>query len=161
MAIYKKALIFLLSLSIMTLAACNGEYEISVVDDNQPESSASSSTPADTDMEDNSNMENSNQYGGNWPDNEFTKQVPDPGFDVHSVTTNSNSCNITFSNTTIDQLKGYVETIKASGFTTVLTRETETRGMIHYLYSARNANGYEIVVTKSISYSILAINKLD
>ena len=162
MAIYKKAIPLLLTFAlIMTLAACGGEYEITVIDDTPPESRVPSSTPTNTDIEENSDMGISNQYGGNWPDNEFTQQVPDPGFEVHSVTTNSDSCNITFSNTTIEQLKEYVETIKDAGFTTVLTRETETRGITHYLYTARNANGYEIVITQSVSYSILAINKLD
>jgi hypothetical protein len=32
---------------------------------------------------------------------------------------------------------------------------------IKLVYTARNANGYEIVITQSVSYSILAINKLD
>ena len=160
MAIYKKTSLFLLALAIITLAACNREYGITVVDNTPPESRAPSSTPANTDMEENSDMENSNQYGGNWPNNEFTRQVSNPGFDVHSVTTNSDSCNITFSNTTIEQLKEYVETVKEAGFTTILIRETETRGSTHYLYNARNANGYEIVVTKSVSYSILSITKL-
>ena len=162
MAIYKKALIFLLALAIIiTLAACSREYEITVIDNTPPESSVpSSSTPTDTDIEESNNMENSNQYGGSWPDNEFTRQVPNPGFNVHSATTNYNSCNITFSDTTIEKLKEYVETIKDAGFTTTLTRETETRGVTHYLYSARNANGYEIVITQSVSYGILSITKL-
>ena len=105
-------------------------------------------------------MANSNQFGGSWPDNEFTRQVPNPGFEVHSATTNSNSCNLSFSNTTIDQLKEYVATIKDAGFTTVLTRENEINDVKHYLYTARNANGYEIVITQSVSYGILSITKL-
>lgn len=160
MEIYKKELSFFLVFAIIiTFAACNGKYEITVVDNIPPESSAPSSTPADTDTEENNNMENSNQYGGSWPDNEFTKQVPNPEFKVHSITTNSNSCNITFNNTTIEQLKEYVETVKDAGFTTILTRENEINGVKHYLYTAKNASGYEIVITKSVSYSILAITK--
>ena len=162
MAIYKKALSYFIAfVLIITLAACGGEYEITVNDNSPTESNTPSSTLNDSDIEENGNMESSNQYGGSWPENEFTKQVPKPGFEVHSVTTDSSSCNITFNNATIEQLKEYVETVKDAGFTTVLTRETETRGISHYLYTARNANGYEIVVTKSVSYGILAINKLD
>ena len=129
---------------------------------NKPtESGVSSPMPDNTDIEVNSDMGISNQYGGTWPDNEFTRQVPDPGFGVHSATTSSNSCNITFSNTTIDKLKEYVEAVKDAGFTTILTRETESRGVTHYLYTARNDNGYEVIVTQSVSYGILTINKLD
>ena len=160
--IYKKALAFFLAVAmIITFAACSGEYEMTVIDNTPPKNGVPSSAPDDTDIEENSNMENSNQYGGAWPENEFTKQVPNPGFEVHSVTTNSNSCNITFSKTTIEQLKEYVETIKDAGFTTVLTRETKTSVINYYLYTAKNANGYEVIVTRSVRYSILAINKLD
>ena len=161
MGVYKKALLFLLSFTLFLLTACGGEYKYTGNDNKPSESSVPSSIKNDTDIEQNSNIEISNQFSGTWPDNEFTRQVPNPGFEVHSVTTNSNSCNITFRNTTIEQLKEYVETVKDMGFTTILTRETEISGMKHYLYTARSANEYEIIVTKSVSYSILTINKLD
>ena len=160
MAAYKKALSVLLAfILIITLSACTGEYEITVNDDTPTERNVSSSTPDNTDIEDNSNMENSNQLDGAWPDNEFTRQVPNPEFEVHSVTTNSDSCNITFSNTTIDQLKEYVEILKVARFTTILTRDSEINGVNHYLYAARNANGYEVIVTQSVSYGILNISR--
>ena len=160
MAIYKKVLPFLFAFALLfTLTACDGEQKSTGDDSITTESSVPSPVPSNTAVEDNSSIENSNQLSKPWPDNEFTRQVPDPSFEVHSVTTDSNSCNITFRNMTIDQLKEYAETLKDAGFTTVLTRESEINGVSHYLYAARNANGYEVIVTQSVSYGILTISK--
>ena len=160
MAIHKKALsILFVFVFISTLTACDGKYEITANDSTLIENSTTSSTPSDTALENSNSMAISNQLGEPWPDNEFARQVPAPGFEVHSVTTNSNSCNITFNGTTIEQLKEYVEIIKGAGFTTILTRESEINGVVHYLYAARNANGYEVIVTQSVSYGILTISK--
>lgn len=152
MAIYGKALALAI---VIALTACSGKYEISVVDKAPHESGAPSAAPTDTEIGEN-DMESKNQFGGAWPDNEFTRQVPAPEFAVHSVTTNSNSCNITFSDTTIDKLKAYVETLKDAGFATTLTRES---GANHYLYTATNAAGYEVVITQSVSYGIMSITR--
>ena len=161
MTVYKKALPFLLTFAlIITFAACSEENKSMSNDNTLPENSAPSFTPNSAAIEENRNMENLNQFGGTWPDNEFTRQVPRPEFEVYAVTTNATSCNITFSGTTIEQLKDYVEVVKDAGFTTTITRESEIRGVKHYLYTARNANGYEIVVTQSVSYGILSIIKL-
>ena len=54
MAIYKKTIPLLLTFAlIMTPAAYDGKYEITVIDNTSPENA------------ENSNIENSNQYDGN------------------------------------------------------------------------------------------------
>ena len=105
-------------------------------------------------------MRNSNQYGGPWPDNELSRMLPIPGFEVHSVTTDSHSCNITFKNTSVDQLREYVESLKKAGFDIkAFTRDGQTAGKKSYLYTAKNSEGYEIIVSKASFHSILSIKK--
>ena len=161
MAVYKKALPFLLAFALASaLLSCGGEDKSTGDGSIQTESSTPSSGLNDTQAESSSGTKNSNQSGGAWPDNEFTRQIPDPGFEVHSVTVSSDSCSITFSRTTTKQLKEYAGKVQDAGFTAILTRETELRGVSRYLFTAKNAADYEIILTKSVGHSILTINKL-
>ena len=161
MGVYKKTIPLLFAFALIAAVTACGGGEKSMGDGSrQTENSTPSSGLNDTQTEGSGNMKNSNQFGGAWPDNEFTRQVPDPGFEVHSVTVTANSCSITFRSTTAEQLKEYTGKVQDAGFTAELTRETEMRGMSRYLFTAKNTAGYEIIVTKSAGYSILTINKL-
>ena len=54
---------------------------------------------------------------GEWPDNEFTKQVPKPGFDLGSSNLDKNEFNTIFIDITMDEARKYGEQLKAAGFT--------------------------------------------
>lgn len=54
---------------------------------------------------------------GNWPDNEFTKQVPNPGFGTGNIYSDENELSTTFEDITMDEARKYGEKLKAAGFT--------------------------------------------
>ncbi len=102
------------------------------------------------------------QLGGNWPDNEFTRLLPKPDMTVMAVVTEEEDCNVLFSNATIEQIKAYAEQVKAKGFTIdVELEDQEIMGMVIYTYSAKNAQGYEVMVSYASGTSSVGIRKPD
>jgi hypothetical protein len=87
------------------------------------------------------------QIGGNWPDNEYTKMIPKPDFNIYTAVDSEESFAAMFQGATIEQIKSYVEKVKAAGFTIdAETEDEEMMGMVMYTYTAQNAGGYTISV---------------
>lgn len=84
---------------------------------------------------------------GNWPDNEYTQQLPKPEFNIGSTIDTTNGFVISTA-ATIEQVKAYAEECKSAGFT--LQPETEDvsmAGMEIFMYSADNDAGYFLSIT--------------
>jgi predicted secreted protein len=99
------------------------------------------------------------QFGGDWPDNEFTRILPKPDFAVSFAQEINDGFTVMFS-ANIDQLKAYVEQVKAAGFTVgAYTQDTEIMGMAIYSYNAKNADGFEVNVYSTSGASGLNVFK--
>lgn len=103
---------------------------------------------------------NEGQVGGNWPDNEYTKLIPKPGFAILAAGTESDGFSVTFSNATAEQIRAYVEEVKKAGFTeNQEVTDQEFAGMLIYSYTASNSSGYEINVFSSAGIGGLTITR--
>jgi uncharacterized protein YxeA len=100
------------------------------------------------------------QLGGDWPDNEFTRLVPKPGFKLAGASSSDDGFSAAFQSVNADQVKAYAEQVKASGFT-VDAEEVDQNvyGVIVYTYSAYNADGYRVEVTFASDTAGITINK--
>ena len=75
--------------------------------------------------------------GSKWPDNEFTKLIPKPNFEVSLSYAEGDRCGIQFANLTAEDLRAYAEQLKSAGFTVdAETTDEEQFGTWVYL----NAN---------------------
>ena len=79
-----------------------------------------------------------------WPDDEFTRQIPKPDFNLTLADTSGNKFTAIFKGVTLEQIKAYTESVKAAGFT--LTPELNEATT--YKYKASNGNGYSIELTR-------------
>ena len=100
------------------------------------------------------------QIGGNWPDNEYTKLVPKPSFELYAAVIEGETFSVMFTNATIEQIKAYAEQVKAAGFNLneELTDEN-VMGMVIYSFAAENADGYSIEVFSASGTTGLRISK--
>ncbi len=101
------------------------------------------------------------QIGGSWPDNEFTRLLPTPEFEFTAVNTTQDTFSVSFgSSVTLEQLRAYVEQIKARGFTLNAETTDQTVGtMVIYSYSASNASGYLVEVFFAMGTCGLSMSK--
>ena len=100
------------------------------------------------------------QIGGNWPDNEYTRLLPAPGFELYASYVEGESFVATFTSVTVEQIKAYVEQVKAAGFNVNETVEDqEIAGMVIYSFTAENANGYTVEIGYVNGTSSLTISK--
>ena len=98
------------------------------------------------------------QIGGDWPDNDFTKLVPKPGFTLAGASTDSQSFSVAFSDASIEQMREYAEQVKAAGFDqNITTEDQEVMGMVIYSFSASNADGYTVEIFSASGSSGLTI----
>ena len=85
------------------------------------------------------------QYGGNWPDNAFTRLIPKPDFPILAANTSEDEFTAAFQNVTVDQIRAYAAKLKACGFTIDAEEEDQTTyGVVIYTYSADHADGYYV-----------------
>lgn len=100
------------------------------------------------------------QLGGNWPDNEYTKLVPKPNFELQGAYVDGEMFSVLFVNVTMEQIKAYVEQVKAAGFNLneELTDEN-VMGMVIYSFAAENADGYSVEVFSASGTTGLRISK--
>ena len=82
-----------------------------------------------------------------WPDDEFTRQIPKPDFNLFLANTSGNKFTAVFKGVTLEQIKAYTESVKAAGFT--LAPELDEAAT--YKYKASNGNGYSIDLTRYTS----------
>ena len=85
------------------------------------------------------------QYGGNWPDNAFTRLIPKPDFPILAANTSEDEFTAAFQNVTVDQIRAYAAKLKACGFTIDAEEEDQTTyGVAVYTYNAYHADGYYV-----------------
>ena len=100
------------------------------------------------------------QIGGDWPDNEFTKLVPKPDFELFAANTETDSFSVAFMSATIEQIKDYAAKVKAAGFNiNEEVEDQEVMGMVIYSFTAENADGYTVEITYANGTSALSISK--
>lgn len=100
------------------------------------------------------------QYGGDWPENEFTKQVPKPDFDVRGASTDDDGFSVVFAEASLDEIRAYASKLKAAGFreNEELT-DQEIMGVVIYTFMADNEAGYTVKLTSANGVSGLSISK--
>ena len=100
------------------------------------------------------------QIGGDWPDNEFTKLVPKPDFELFAANTETDSFSVAFTSATVEQIRDYVTKVKAAGFNIdEEVEDQEMMGMVIYSFTAENADGYTVEITSANGTSSLSISK--
>lgn len=100
------------------------------------------------------------QIGGDWPDNDFTKLLPKPDFEVSAANTDSEMFSAMFSGVTVEQIKEYAEMVKAAGFTVdPQTEDQDVMGMVMFTYTASNADGYTVNVYFAANTSSVTLEK--
>ena len=100
------------------------------------------------------------QLGGDWPDNEFTKLIPKPDFELFATNTETDSFSVAFMSATIEQIKDYAAKVKAAGFNiNEEVEDQEIMGMVIYSFTAENADGYTIEITSANGTSSITISK--
>ncbi len=100
------------------------------------------------------------QYGGNWPDNAFTRMVPKPDFPLLAANTSEDEFTVAFQNVTVDQIRAYAAKLKACGFTIDAEEEDQTTyGVVIYTYSAYHADGYYVDLSFAVGQCGLTICK--
>jgi ABC-type glycerol-3-phosphate transport system substrate-binding protein len=82
-----------------------------------------------------------------WPDNEFTKQVPKPADEVADFLVSADHITIQFvSPDNNDGIKAYIEQLKSAGFT---ENADSTEYQDQILYEADNSAGYHVKVHRN------------
>ena len=100
------------------------------------------------------------QIGGDWPDNEFTKLIPKPDFELFVANTETDSFSVAFTSATIEQIRAYAAKVKAAGFNiNEEVKDQEIMGMVIYSFTAENADGYTVEITSANGTSALTISK--
>ena len=100
------------------------------------------------------------QLGGDWPDNEFTKLIPKPDFELFAANTETDSFSVAFTSATIEQIRDYAAKVKAAGFNiNEEVEDQEVMGMVIYSFTAENADGYTVEITSANGTSALTISK--
>ena len=100
------------------------------------------------------------QIGGDWPDNEFTKLIPKPDFELFAANTETDSFSAAFTSATIEQIRDYAAKVKAAGFNiNEEVEDQEVMGMVIYSFTAENADGYTVEITSANGTSSLSISK--
>ena len=79
-----------------------------------------------------------------WPDDEFTRLITKPDFDLFLTNTYEDTFTAVFRNVTLAQIKTYTESVKTAGFTVNPELDEKTT----YKYTASNGKGYSIELTR-------------
>ena len=83
------------------------------------------------------------QSAAEWPENEFTKLIPKPDFELFSTGSNADSFTAVFYNISVPMIKDYAEKVKTAGFTVDSdSAETDTT----YTYTASDGQGYTVAL---------------
>ncbi len=87
------------------------------------------------------------QYGGGWPENEFTKQLPKPDMELMGANTEDGEFTVAFAGASVDDIRAYAEKVKAAGFDKdIEVQDQDVMGMTIYAFNASNADGYSVSV---------------
>ncbi|HNX13241.1 MAG TPA: hypothetical protein PK854_02465 [Oscillospiraceae bacterium] len=101
------------------------------------------------------------QFGGEWPDNEFTRLVPKPDFgELFGAVTEEKSFIVMFTNPDLNKMRAYIQAVKAKGFTIDAENTDETAfGVTVLSYKAKNAAGFEVTVASAAGVNSISISK--
>lgn len=100
------------------------------------------------------------ELDGNWPKNEFTKQVPKPDFQPTAANTQEKSFSVAFVDAKVEDIRNYVEELKKDGFTlNAENKDVEVFGVVAYSYKASNEDGYRVEVTYAQNMCGLTITR--
>ena len=105
---------------------------------------------------------NEGQFGGNWPENDFTKLVPKPDLELFAASTDAEEFTVAFNNATIEQVREYVTKVKAAGFN--LNEEVEDQemmGMVIYSFYAESSSGYSVEIFFASGTTGMTITKMN
>ncbi len=97
---------------------------------------------------------------GNWPDNEYTKAVPEPNISITASSNDDSSFTVIFGSTTKEEIQDYANQLKNAGFTEdANTQDQAIEGMDIFLYSAHNSDGLYIELMYTGAQNVLTISK--
>ena len=100
------------------------------------------------------------QFGGDWPENEFTKLLPKPNFTLTAALGSDSEFTVLFQDAAIEQIRAYVEQAKSAGFTVdVDVTDEAVMGMEIYTFEAKNSAGYKLSIYAAMGTSGLTIAK--
>lgn len=104
---------------------------------------------------------NDNVYlGSSWPDNEYSRLIPKPDFEVTNAYTLEDTFLVAFSGESLEDVKDYVEKLKKAGFNLDgYTDEYIINGEIVYSFAAQNKDGYSVEVSSAYGVISLTIYK--
>lgn len=94
-------------------------------------------------------------FNATWPENEFTKQVPKPNFEIALGIPDESSYTAAFSNATVETLKDYVKDLRRAGF----TQNEDTQEYFGYSFSADNGK-YRVEVLYTGIMNAITITRL-
>ncbi len=95
-----------------------------------------------------------------WPDNELTRLVPDPGFKVKTVSEEDGEFGAVFSGVTADQMRAYAEKLKKAGFNVdAEVVDNSYMGIEVYSYNASNADGVSVSLSVAAGVASMAVSK--
>jgi len=100
------------------------------------------------------------QFGGDWPENEFTKLVPKPPFVLMAADTSDTEFNVLFSGAEAGAIRDYAMKVKDSGFLqNASVMDQDLQGNVVYTFTASNGKGYEVNVFFSSGTGGMTIKK--
>jgi len=98
-------------------------------------------------------------FSGSWPDNEFTRLIPRPGFSVMAIEGDGEFSAVTQS-ASMEQIKAYAAKVKASGFTVDVEEEEQSvYGISMYTFSAANSDGYTVDIAFASGSGSITVKK--
>ena len=98
----------------------------------------------------------------NWPDNEFTRQLPKPDFEIVSVTSTTADFSAMCARVTMEQLREYAREVQEAGFTEdVVIKDENLMDMDFYTFTAKNSYGYQAEISHAMGASTFAVRKAE
>lgn len=97
--------------------------------------------------------------GGEWPDNDFTRHVVKPDFEIQFTQQEADSFMVSFSNVTVQQMKAYADELRDAGFN-LSEEENDEVAWGYYSFSADNADGYRVTVAFTSGYTAITFSFL-
>ena len=99
-------------------------------------------------------------FSAEWPENEYTKQVPKPKFDV-GLGTLTGEGYVVLCGATIPELRDYVKDLQQAGFSkNASTTDESVFGMTVFAYEADNGKGYRVELGNAMGMSTITVSKI-
>jgi hypothetical protein len=138
----------ILAVSTMMFAACGGNAS-----KKQGENAAADiATEAEQQVKE---ATEAKSVSASWENNDFTKQVPKPDIAITAAGESRVGYSANFNKATLEQVKAYAAKVKAAGFNVGATeRDGDT-----YMFDAKNAAGWSVLISWSAGKSGILISK--